>query len=232
MNEIRFSDVKENKPQNVENFKNIKPEKEMTTKELNNAVKDELEKAAKEAKEAKNYEADGVENVTAEKNIDPSHKECLTTSEERKEFASYSKGDWDGEPGDSKFHPEQQETRDALARYKQDGINYIDGEPDFSKVSEISVEIDDMTSSCPHNFRQADEICADQWNTTLKDGRNDWTGRDVEAWRKENRYSWHECLDRKTMNLVQRDIHEECKHYGGRAECRRQEALNGGGFDE
>lgn len=56
MNEIGLSDVKENKPQNIENFKNIKPEKEMTTKELNSAVKDEFEKAAQEvnAEDVKN----------------------------------------------------------------------------------------------------------------------------------------------------------------------------------
>jgi hypothetical protein len=231
MSEIGISEVKENKPQNIENFKKIKPEKEMTTKELKSAVKDEFEKTAKEAKEARNYEADGVENVTAEKNLDPSHKDCLTTSEVRKEFAGYSKGEWDGEPGDSKFHPEKQEAREALERYKQDGINYKDGEPDFSKVSEITVEIDNMTSSRPENFMQADELGANQWNANFKDGRNDWTASDVNAWRKENLYSWHECLDMKTMNLVQRDVHEACKHYGGVAECLRHEALNGGGFD-
>jgi len=50
MSEIGIGDVKENKPQNVDNFKNIKPEKEMTTRELNDSVKDEFDKAAQEAK--------------------------------------------------------------------------------------------------------------------------------------------------------------------------------------
>ena len=86
--------------------------------------------------------------------------------------------------------------------------------------------------SRPYNFKQADEVCANQWNESGRDGRNDWTARDVESWRKENKYSWHERLDMKTMDLVQRDVHEECKHYGGVAECRRHDALNGGGFDE
>ena len=132
MSEISNADVKETKPQNIENFKNIKPEKEMTTKELNNAVSDEFEKAANEVKTG---ELNNTENATAEKNVDPSHKDCLTTSEERKELANRSKGEWDGEPGDSKFYPEKQEARDALDRYEQDGINYKDGEPDFSKSS-------------------------------------------------------------------------------------------------
>jgi hypothetical protein len=231
MNEIGLSDVQENKLQKVENFKSIKPEKEMTTKELNSAIKDEFEKTAQEAKETI-YEHDGVDDMATEKNIDPGHKECLTTSAERTELASCSKGDWDGEPGNSNFYPEKLGAREVLERCGQDAIPYNDGEPDFSKVSEISVEIEDMTSWRPYNFKQADEICASRWNLNLKDGRNDWTGRDVEAWRKENRYSWHERLDMKTMDMVQRDVHEECKHYGGVAECRRHEALNGGGFDE
>ena len=89
-----------------------------------------------------------------------------------------------------------------------------------------------MTSSRPDNFRKADEECAKQWNEQSKDGRTDWTARDIKEWRQDNKYSWHERLDMKTMDLVQRDVHEECKHYGGVAECKRHEALNGGGFDE
>jgi len=50
ISEIGIGDVKENKPQAVENFKNIKPEKEMTIKELNDAVKFEFDKASEEAK--------------------------------------------------------------------------------------------------------------------------------------------------------------------------------------
>ena len=86
-----------------------------------------------------------------------------------------------------------------------------------------------------NNFEQADQKCADKWNKEGKDGRTDWTARNVADWRSENRYSWHERLDRKTMDLVQRDIHEECKHYGGVSECKKHEALeksSGGGFDE
>lgn len=228
MSEVSNSDVKDVKPQSVENYRNIKPERELSIKELNEAVRDEFNKAAIEAKDV----GDNSEQNIIEKNLDPSHKDCLTTSEDRKELVGHNKGEWDGELGNSTFHPEKQEAKDALKEYNQEGIDYKDGEPDFSKVSEATVEIDDMTSSRPYNFRQANEVCADQWNAKAKDGRTDWTARDVEDWRKENKYSWHERLDMKTMDLVQRDIHEECKHYGGVAECLRHEALNGGGFDE
>ncbi len=47
--EFSHADVKDIKPQSAENFRNIKPEKEMSAKELNDAVNTELNKAAKEA---------------------------------------------------------------------------------------------------------------------------------------------------------------------------------------
>ena len=226
--EFSHADVRDINEHSVESFRDIKPEKEMSSKELNDAVKDEFTKATQEAKDLNN----SFDGNNREKNLDPKHKDCMTSSEERKELADRSNGDWDGEPGNSKFHPEKPEAKDALKKYDQDGIDYSDGEPDFSKVSESTVEIDDMTSVRVHNFNQADEKCAEQWNKEKRDDRNNWTGRDVAEWRKENKYSWHERLDMKTMDLVQRDVHEECKHYGGVAECRRHEAQNGGGFDD
>ncbi len=45
-----ISDIRENNPHPIENFKNIKPEQEMSTKELNDFVKAEFQKAAEEAK--------------------------------------------------------------------------------------------------------------------------------------------------------------------------------------
>lgn len=227
MKEILGNDIKDIRPPSSEGYRNIKPKNEMSAKELSETVADEFKKAAEVG-----LSEEGKETTSTEANLDPMHKDCLTTSEARKELANKSRGEWSDEPGNSVFHPEDAEAKEALKEYKQKGIEYIDGEPDFSKVSEATVEIDDMTSSRPYNFKQADEVCAKQWNETQREGRTDWTAREVEAWRKENRYSWHERLDMKTMDLAQRDIHEECKHYGGVAECRRHESLDGGGFDE
>ena len=47
--ELSHADVKDVKPQSAENYRNIKPEKEMSSKELNEAVNSEFSKAAKEA---------------------------------------------------------------------------------------------------------------------------------------------------------------------------------------
>lgn len=167
-------------------------------------------------------------------NMDLKINDIGTTSAERIEFASYSNGEWSGEPGNSTFTPNSEIALKELKEYNQDGIEYKDGNPDFSKCSEATIKINNMTSDRPNNFRQADMVCAEKWNAELRDGRNDWTARDIKGWRQENRYSWHERIDMKTMDLVQRDIHEECKHYGGVAECKRYETANvyGGKFDD
>lgn len=160
--------------------------------------------------------------------------ELYTTSEERIRFAKNSDGNWSKEIGNSEFIPHKKEAQEALAKYNQRRIEYIDGNPNFEKVSECIVKIDNMTSVRTSNFRQADIRCANKWNVEQKAGKSNWTYRDVCQWRSENRYSWHERIDRETMDLIPREIHEECKHFGGIAECKRAERIDGigDGFDE
>ncbi len=175
----------------------------------------------------------GSSGYDVDKRIDVAEK-IGTTSEERKLFASHSDGEWSGEPGNSSFTPNSETAKEKLSEYGQDCIEYKDGNPDFEKCSEATVEIGNMTSDRASNFRQADAACAEKWNVEAKDNRTDWTAKAVKEWRQENMCSWHEHIDMKTMDLVPREIHEECKHYGGVAECKRFEAVAnfGGGFDE
>lgn len=143
------------------------------------------------------------------------------------------RGEWEGERGESKFIPKSQEIKDILDSYGLDGIEYKDGIPDFSEVSEATVEIDNMTENRAENFKQCDEKCAEQWNKEARDGRTDWTARDVAQWRKENGYSWHERNDMKTCDLVPTKINDYFGHLGGVSECKKRDAANNGGdFDE
>ena len=98
-----------------------------------------------------------------------------------------------------------------------------------------TVQIDNMTESMAKNYAQADIKLAEQWNAQSREGRTDWTDEDVYKWRHENKLSWHECCDTKTMHLLSRDIHgagtSVFTHWGGRAECRVRDNI-GGSFDE
>ena len=147
-------------------------------------------------------------------------------------------GIWEGNRGESKFIPNSETlggkaALDKLSEKGLDGIEYKNAEPDFSKCSEATVRIDDMTQDRVKNFEQADEKCSEKWNAEAKGGRNDWTDRLVQDWRHKNKYSWHERCDTRTMDLVPYEIHNQCIHSGGVSICRvRDLGIIGGEFDE
>ena len=155
------------------------------------------------------------------------------------------RGSWSGERGESKYTPNSETEKGAkaaerLAQYGKDGIEYKNGIPDFSDCAEESVEIDmtenrlsNPSEGIVGNFEKADTECSKKWNAEQKDGRTDWTARQVEIYRHENRMSWHECPDQKTCQLVSQDIHGYFGHSGGVSECRRSVVQDsvGGGFD-
>lgn len=145
------------------------------------------------------------------------------------------RGTYEGERGESKFIPTDKEIKEILEKYGLDGIVYKDGIPDFSEVSECTVEIDNMTDNRADNFSQCDAKCAEQWNKEGKFGKTDWTVRDVANWRKENGYSWHERNDMKTCDLVPTKINDYFGHLGGVSECRKRDSENdigGSDFDD
>ena len=128
-------------------------------------------------------------------------------------------GTWDGERGNSKWLPDRGEVPknpltnpngltwgEILDKYGIDGIQFEDGEPDFSDISKGEVQIDDFTDDRGSNFDQADEKLAEQHGCTPEE---------VEAWRRENGYTWHECRDCETMQKVPREVHGNISHYGG-----------------
>lgn len=134
-----------------------------------------------------------------------------------------SGGEWTGEPGNSDWEPdpdvvpgnrngtngENKTWGELMEKYNCDSIPFKNGEPDFSKVSKSEVKIDDFTDDRDSNFTQADEKLAEQKGCTPED---------VEKWRKENKYTWHECNDCKTMQKVPTEIHGNIPHSGGISE--------------
>lgn len=174
--------------------------------------------------------------------------EYLTSYDERirRTPLNSERGSWTDGRGESKYIPNSETEKGAraaekLAEYGLDGIEYRDGIPDFSKCSEETVEIDmtenrtasNLSEGIISNYRKADTECANKWNIEQKDGRTDWTARQVELYRKDHKLSWHECADKKTCQLVSQDIHSFFIHSGGVCECGKLIAndISGGGFD-
>lgn len=129
-------------------------------------------------------------------------------------------GEWSGEVGNSEWKPDREDVPNSanedgktwgeiLDKHGIDGIPFNDGEPDFSEVSKGTVEIDDFSTKrfgAGGNFDQADQKMAEQRGCTVEE---------VQKWRAENDYTWHEKQDCKTMQKVPRDVHHNVPHTGG-----------------
>lgn len=136
-------------------------------------------------------------------------------------------GHWEGERGNSKWFPNRDEIPknpltnpdgltwgQILDKYGIDGIEFKNGEPDFSPVAKGTVEIDHFTDNRygkGGNFDQACERLAEQRGCTKEE---------VKAWMKENKYTWHERSDCKTMDKVSTEIHGNIRHSGGISEAK------------
>lgn len=138
-------------------------------------------------------------------------------------FLPANNGNWLGEVGDSvwspddnfipqKSNPDELTWRELKDKYQIEGISFKDGEPDFSEIMKDEVEIDNFTTERNRNFPQADEKLAEKWGCSP---------RDVADWRKENGYTWHECKDCKTMQLVPSEVHNNVPHEGGISVAKR-----------
>jgi hypothetical protein len=126
--------------------------------------------------------------------------------------------------GECKFVSNNAEVNAILKEYGVDGIKYTDGIPDFSKVvatkNSVCAEfpIDNMSVSRDFNFREADKILAEKWNMSYEE---------VVAWRKGNKYTWHELNDTKTMQLIPTSVNGQFKHIGGVGELKCKLNLGG-----
>lgn len=137
-------------------------------------------------------------------------------------------GKWSGEVGNSYWmpdlkavpgdrngtNPEGKTWGEIFKKYgvESKGILFKEGEPDFSEIAKAEVEIDDFTEDRSSNFDQADEKLAEKLGCTPEE---------VAKWRENNKYTWHECRDCKTMQLVPTKIHGNIPHSGGISEYKK-----------
>jgi RHS repeat-associated protein len=115
-------------------------------------------------------------------------------------------GQWTGDRGESKFIPSDPKMKAFLKQYGLDGITYKNGVPDFTPFAETQVTLFNMHGGDygrKFNFPEADKLAGP--GHTLAD---------IEA-TKGIKYTWHECNDMKTMQLIPFDINDYFDHFGG-----------------
>ena len=139
--------------------------------------------------------------------------ETFLTLEEKVKHTP-SNGRWTGVRGNSRFYSNNDTVKAMGAEY----VDYINGEPDFSRFSVITLEIPSMSEDRAYsksdylsNFQQVYEVLSNRLNMRKKDVKN---------WLKENHYTIHECMDLKTIQIIPIEIHQTYIHVGGVAECK------------
>ncbi len=135
-----------------------------------------------------------------------------STYEERLSQTPVNNGEWVGVRGESKFVSNLDEVNDVLKEAGIDGIEYSEAIPDFAPMSVNEVEIPNMVTDRRINFREADELLAEKLGVTRKD---------IVKLRKEQKLTWHELNDMKTMQLVPTIINSKFGHLGGVAEIKK-----------
>lgn len=228
--------VKEIPKNTVESVKSIGDAVLEKWKDIKDLTPEKLNEQAKEIptqKQIENVKSIGdavlekwkdIKDFTLEK-LNEQAKENITQKYERllKGCLPRTDGEWDGEIGNSKWkpnpdsipkkmNPENEPWKKIFDRYGIDSIEFKDGYPDFSEIAKGEVQIEDFTEDRSINFDQADEKLAKEWGCSPEE---------VEKWRKENKYTWHECEDCKTMQLVPSEVHGNIPHSGGISEYKK-----------
>ena len=138
---------------------------------------------------------------------------------------------WTGDRGESWYIPTEKSIKNILHTFKLGGILYREGIPDFSLCAKITVSIENMSEIRRENFQQCDVTCAEEWSLKKYGGKSKWTPSDVQKWRKENGYTWHERNDMATCDLVPIKINRFFGHLGGVSECKKCREVWDGCFD-
>ncbi len=113
-----------------------------------------------------------------------------------------------------KCNPDNQTWGQIMEKHNIDGIEYKDGEPDLRCISKGDVEISGFSTNRDDNFEKADIELAKQKGCEPED---------IEDFREKEKYTWHECRDQKTMQLVPSEVHSNITHRGGISEAKQED---------
>ena len=175
-------------------------------KNLDGSVDEVVEAGSKAGQDMSDDVARGLEEARKKGTSYPS------TYDERINQTPVNNGSWTGDRGESKFISELDEVNDVLKQYDIDGIEYKDGIPGFSPVSEGEISHPDMSIDRNKNFKVADELLAKKLDVPRKE---------ITKLRKQGKLTWHELNDMETMQLVPSVVNSKFGHLGGVAEVKK-----------
>lgn len=205
------------------NEKSDKNSDSQTTKDNTNETRNtERNKAETNVSDGKSVFPDFFKDMPLHTSADDINNDTYFAEKDYK-HCPVENGEWSGERGNSEWHPDKdyipgksnpdgKSMGEILDSHGIDKIVFKNGEPDFSEISEGNIEIEHFTENRTDNFDLADIKMAEQKGCSPEEIRD---------WRKSNGYTWHECKDMRTMQLVPSEIHNNISHSGGISEIKK-----------
>ena len=178
-----------------------------------------------EKPEKENLEDDDIADEDMNRLLKEVEDDCPEDEKEIK-FVPVNDGKWEGKKGDSLWIPDDDKVPEKMnadakkwseikEKYGIEGIEFHDGEPDFSEIARGEAKIDGFSADRNKNFTKADECEAE---------RRGCKPEDVRQWRQDNKYTWHERSDQMTMDKVPSEVHSNIYHKGGVSEAKKEES--------
>ncbi len=144
-----------------------------------------------------------------------------STPKERLGQTPINNGEWSGERGESKWTSNLPDVQEQYEKYGADGIEYRDGLPDFTQVSQFEHQLPENLVKAT-DTEQFDE-CSRAIKKYVEDNPekakrkfNEKQLVQIKAGKKPSGFTWHHSTERGKMQLVPTRIHQNSGHYGGK----------------
>ena len=131
-------------------------------------------------------------------------------------------GNWDGDRGDSRWKPNDEDVIRDLRDYGNgaNGVEYRNGFPDFTPVQVFECKLPNQLNERNDDYQFTD--CNLALLDHLKDHPDcipNFDDTQLAAIARGNNpsgYTWHHDVQTGRMQLVPTSLHDSCKHYGGK----------------
>ena len=134
------------------------------------------------------------------------------------------RGNWSGQSGESMFIPSNtlrnRNLIQLLHQYGLTGITYKNCIVDFSDCSICQFYLKNMSILRYKNFREADLLLLEYSQSSQNLFPAFSSLKEIQAYRSEQKLTWHECNDCRTIQLIPSEIHRFFNHLGGISELK------------
>lgn len=177
--------------------------------------------AANEKETTNKQEIGKGETSKVDKSNPEENDEALNCSyEERFNHTPKNDGTWTGDRGESKWVPDDPDVQETLSDSGTDGIEYKNCFPDFQPVTKFTAQLPEelLQKSDPEQFKECNRQLLEAVENDPTFAKT-FSAIDLQRLSKgENPVdcTWHHDVTSGTMRLIPTDIHDSCRHLGGR----------------